>query len=89
VRLLKEGLPRLWNGHGFEGRNEEFICHTFDRWDECTPAIREMISARLYDKWHRTYHDWADRSKTMNKFTKAEIQDGRKRWMLDLIAEFS
>ena len=85
VRILQAGLGKLWNGR--KGKNSvgfnQFICNTI-----CTihgaVALQRLIAARLGDD--QTFRSWAAQS---GQFTTKQIQEGRRAWMLDLIAEFS
>jgi hypothetical protein len=85
VKLLKEGLDKLWNGRSGQKSKgyKKFICNTFFARSGCG-SLELLIAERLGD--HDTFQDWAGKQ---GRFTMIEIQDGRRRWMLDMIEEFS
>lgn len=90
VYQLYEGLPFLKTREGGFNGWATYICNTLD---DCAYQLKELIQARLdtigpkkANGYRNTFDDWAER---YGDFTYLEIQDGRRRWMLDLIEEFS
>lgn len=83
VWSLRNGLTKLWSGRGryIPQPAREYICHTL-----LDSRLREEIQRRLGSN---TYRSWLQGQLPDNTFTIIQIQNGRKRWMLDLIEEFS
>lgn len=81
VKALRDGLAKLWDGHGFINSEYEYICHTL-----YSTALKGEIQRRLGSD---TYRSWLRGQLPDHTYGTIQIQNGRKRWMLDLIKEFS
>lgn len=81
VKALLEGLANLWDGDKGTGINE-YICHAVNY-----PPLKREIERRL--RGCGTYRTWVERKHDGVEFSTEELQDGRRRWMLDMIEEFS
>lgn len=84
VKALQNGLTRLWDGvssaYPLQGQNE-YICNALRY---VSDDLTKLISIRLD---YVTYAYWL--KENSHYCTEAEVQAGRKAWMLDLIEEFS
>jgi hypothetical protein len=90
VKLLKTGLRKLWmarySNRQCSRKRHEFICHTVNNIE-----LQKVIASRLKVNgfWGQTYGGWVRVEMNMDYIQQKEIQAARKRWMLDLIEEFS
>lgn len=87
VLALRIGIRKLWNGRASDrsGTTTEFICHTLKNTE-----LRAEIAARLSaQSCYNTYSGWLSEVTENTNFTTIQTQTGRKRWMRDLIKEFS
>ena len=90
AQLLEEAIYNLWDGEvGPRNGKREYICNTIVRRGDLTydpSGVKEEISKRLqghnYEAWVILEHP------ELRYPSERLIQDGRRRWMLQLIKEF-
>lgn len=102
VEALKDALTRLWDGvsdfplnkEGYEKSWLRFICLCIEHPDAygLGTAIEERLGAAASAKVGKDY--WAESNfdhwaELHGEFTPAQVQDGRRRFVLQLISEFS
>lgn len=93
VQMLNGALPFLWDGTGglssAEGRGlEQYICLAISKgapngmprgvWVELCQLVDDRLDGSTFGVW----------AEMQGKFTPAQVQAGRKAWILDLINEF-
>lgn len=88
VKSLKTGLRKLWMAR-YRNRNcgnkHEFICNAANNIE-----LQRVIESRLRVGYMgKTYGGWVRNKIGKEHIPLRELQASRKRWMLDLIEEFS
>lgn len=88
ARLLEEAVYKLWDGEaGPRDGKREYICNTIGGDVTYDPyGVKEEISKRLQG---HNYEAWVIHEHPELRYPSERlIQDGRRRWMLQLIKEF-
>lgn len=98
VAILQQALSLLWDGRSHHRPNNcwrEYVCHCIS--EAHTPKslvqtpLEGLITSDLqtWSKWSSlTYASALFHVTACCEWSRAEIQDGRRRWLLQLIEEF-
>ena len=91
AQTLQSGIPHLWDGRAREGAEvATYVCCAIELADiDYTAGIREaqdMISSRI--RPYYTVYSWLE-SKGVKNITTKKLQAYRKKWMEQMVKEFS
>ena len=92
ARMLKESLELLWDGTVAHTRVHEYICNALSgtktaqthylEYNELKASIVQRIAG------YGSYRTWLHNTKDLSCFFYSDLQDARRRFVLQMIEEF-